>query len=299
MATNPIPISAKELKNKNPKNLPQKADKFSKVGFWSYTSLQSLDKILESGFFFASNLAIMNDNNEKELHLNNSESVHALCFCNSNTEKIPMWYLYGDITGKGCALGVTPAKMRDWIRMIKEVYVVVEEDGEKKPDPKQALSVGKDVSLECGWVFYRKGQSEVFYRNKWYRLTKDDYKEFENDNFFIKDYPWEYEREFRILIKNKTGKNHDRLAIKIPEKIYPSLKLRLAPELTRESFQAEIKDLEVFQKLFSSNAKESDLGISMNLLSRNEERIHEYAKEHASDICKVIREASSCTRQSK
>ena len=88
---------------------------------------------MKSGYFFASNLAIMNDKNEKELHPNNSESVHALCFCNSNTEKIPMWYLYGGITGKGCALGVTPAKMRDWIRMIKEVYVVVEEDGEKKP----------------------------------------------------------------------------------------------------------------------------------------------------------------------
>lgn len=292
MATNPILISAKELKNKNPKSLPQKADEFSNVGFWSYTSLQSLDKILESGFFFASNLAIMNDKNEKELHLSNSESVHALCFCNSNTEKIPMWYLYGGITGKGCALGVTPAKMRDWIRMIKEVYVVVG----KKADTEQVLSVGKDVSLECGWVFYRKGKSEIFYRNKWHRIAEKDYDEFENDNFFIKDYPWEYEREFRILIKNKTGKNHDRLAIKIPEKIYPSLKVRLAPELTRTEFQAEFQDLEGFQKFFISNAKESDLGISMNLLGRNEERIHEYAKEHASDICKVIREASSCTR---
>lgn len=204
-----------------------------------------------------------------------------------------MWYLYGGITGKGCALGVTPAKMRDWIRMIKEVYVVVG----KKADTEQVLSVGKDVSLECGWVFYRKGKSEIFYRNKWHRIAEKDYDEFENDNFFIKDYPWEYEREFRILIKNKTGKNHDRLAIKIPEKIYPSLKLRLAPELTRESFQAEIKDLEGFQKFFiSSKAKESDLKISMDLLNRNKERIHKYVEEHASDICKVIREASSCTR---
>ena len=183
--------------------------------------------------------------------------------------------------------------MRDWIRMIKEVYVVVG----KKADTEQVLSVGKDVSLECGWVFYRKGKSEIFYRNKWHRIAEKDYDEFENDNFFIKDYPWEYEREFRILIKNKTGKNHDRLAIKIPEKIYPSLKLRLAPELTEEKFQSEVKDLEGFQKFFiSSKAKESDLKISMDLLNRNKERIHKYIEEHASDICKVIREASSCTR---
>lgn len=287
----PSDITAKELRGKNPPKVSENLEISSSYTFWNYTSIGNLNDILKSGYFFASNLAIMNDNNEKELHPNNSESVHALCFCNSNTEKIPMWYLYGGITGKGCALGVTPAKMRDWIRMIKEVYVVVG----KKADTEQALSVGKDVSLECGWVFYRKGKSEIFYRNKWYRIAEKDYDEFENDNFFIKDYPWEYEREFRILIKNKTGKNHDRLAIKIPEKIYPSLKLRLAPELTRESFQAEIKDLEGFQKLFSSNAKESNLGISMNLLSRNEERIHEYAKEHASDICKVIRKAFKCT----
>lgn len=293
----PSDITAKELRGKNPPKVSENLEISSSYTFWNYTSIGNLNDILKSGYFFASNLAIMNDKNEKELHPNNSESVHALCFCNSNTEKIPMWYLYGGITGKGCALGVTPAKMRDWIRMIKEVYVVVEEDGEKKPDHKQALSVGKDVSLECGWVFYRKGKSEIFYRNKWHRIAEKDYDEFENDNFFIKDYPWEYEREFRILIKNKTGKNHDRLAIKIPEKIYPSLKLRLAPELTEEKFQSEVKDLEGFQKFFiSSKAKESDLKISMDLLNRNKERIHKYVEEHASDICKVIREASSCTR---
>ena len=296
----PSDITAKELRGKNPPKVSENLEISSSYTFWNYTSIGNLNDILKSGYFFASNLAIMNDKNEKELHPNNSESVHALCFCNSNTEKIPMWYLYGGITGKGCALGVTPAKMRDWIRMIKEVYVVVEEDGEKKPDPKQALSVEKDVSLECGWVFYRKGKSEIFYKNKWHRIAEEDYDEFENDNFFIKDYPWEYEREFRILIKNKTGKNHDRLAIKIPEKIYPSLKLRLAPELTEKKFQSEVKDLEGFQKFFiSSKAKESDLKISMDLLNRNKERIHEYAKEHASDICKVICEASNCTHSNK
>ena len=288
----PSDITAKELRGKNPPKVSENLEISSSYTFWNYTSIGNLNDILKSGYFFASNLAIMNDKNEKELHPNNSESVHALCFCNSNTEKIPMWYLYGGITGKGCALGVTPAKMRDWIRMIKEVYVVVG----KKADTEQALSVGKDVSLECGWVFYRKGKSEIFYRNKWHRIAEKDYDEFENDNFFIKDYPWEYEREFRILIKNKTGKNHDRLAIKIPEKIYPSLKLRLAPELTEEKFQSEVKDLEGFQKFFiSSKAKESDLKISMDLLNRNKERIHKYVEEHASDICKVIREAFKCT----
>ena len=296
MPSNTTATTAKKLRENNPQKVSESLKLSSNYTFWNYTSIGNLNKILKSGYFFVSNLATMNDKNEKELHLNNSESVHALCFCNSNTEKIPMWYLYGGITGKGCALGVTPAKMRDWLRTIKEVYVVVEEDGERKADTKQALSVGKDVSLECGWVFYRKGKSEIFYKNKWHRIAEEDYDEFENDNFFIKDYPWEYEREFRILIKNKTGENHNQLAIKIPEKIYPSLKLRLAPELTKENFQSEVKDLEGFQKFFiTSNAKESDLKISMDLLNRNKERIHEYAKEHSPDICEVIRKASKCT----
>ena len=130
----PSDITAKELRGKNPPKVSENLEISSSYTFWIYTSIGNLNDILKSGYFFASNLAIMNDKNEKELHPNNSESVHALCFCNSNTEKIPMWYLYGGITGKGCALGVTPAKMRDWIRMIKEVYVVVEEDGEEKTE---------------------------------------------------------------------------------------------------------------------------------------------------------------------
>ena len=120
MPLNTTATTAKKLRENNPQKVSESLKLSSNYTFWNYTSIGNLNKILESGYFFASNLAIMNDKNEKELHLNNSESVHALCFCNSNTEKIPMWYLYSGITGKGCALGVTPAKMRDWLRTTKK-----------------------------------------------------------------------------------------------------------------------------------------------------------------------------------
>ncbi len=66
----------------------------------------------------------MNDQEEANRHLKDQERVFALCFCNSNTEKIPLWYLYSGLSGKGAALGFTAAKMMKWLESIQTVYGV-------------------------------------------------------------------------------------------------------------------------------------------------------------------------------
>ncbi len=108
-------ISAVELLQKNKIDLDGNAKDFSQTKFWYYTKVDTVSKILESRSFHVSNLARMNDKAEALLHDSDKEKVHALCFCNSRSEKIPMWYLYAGLSGKGAAIGITPSpdiKMR-------------------------------------------------------------------------------------------------------------------------------------------------------------------------------------------
>ena len=272
----------------------------SRNTFWSYTSLSSLDKILESGYFFASNLDNMNDKNESKRHNKDKDFVHALCFCHSASERIPMWYLYGGLTGEGCALGFPYVIMRTWIRQIKEVYPVInDEKGNLKPDEYNPLLVGQDVIIDNGWVFYQRIDDpyRIKYKNSPYSLKPNERSKFETDNFFIKDYPWEYEKEFRILLKNETAKKYNRLAIKIPQEFYPDLKLRLAPELSNTRLQRRKRTLNKICNLINPKIEKSTLGIQMDLLKRNEYHIKEYAKEHSDAICKAIKEARECKSQ--
>ena len=297
MATNPILISAKELKNKNPQKLPTVADDFSNVDFWSYTSLQSLDKILESGFFFASNLDNMNDKNESERHREHKETVHALCFCNAKSEKIPMWYLYGGLTGEGCALGFTPGTMLSWIKGINKVYPVINDKNRNpKADTQHPLYIGTDVLLDVGWIFYQKAGDlpSIKYKGKSYVIKPYMKGCFEKNNFFVKDYPWEYEREFRILLKNMSTEKYSRLAIEIPEELYPRLKLRFGPELSSKDCQYRAYGFDSIYRLSSEKMEKSNLGVQMDLLKRNEYHVKEYAKEHPDTICKAIKEAREC-----
>ena len=116
-----IKISSEELKKLNQLSLPCKAKDFSNSSFWYYTNLYTADLILKNKCVYISNLSLMNDIDEAELHCKNKEFIHCFCLCNSDTEKIPMWYLYAGITGQGVSLGFSPSAMIDFISSIKTV----------------------------------------------------------------------------------------------------------------------------------------------------------------------------------
>lgn len=205
------------------------------------------------------------------------------CLCNSETEKIPMWYLYGRIDGKGASIGFTPGKMKTFIESIKTVSVVGQENTKLEKD--------KDFDLKYGLVFYRKlGEKVVKYKNEFF--TVDDIETFEKNNYFIKDYPWEYEKEFRIVIINKTDRTYDRLKIDIPIECFKTLKIRVAPEVGDTELTEFIKENKGFQEYLQTSVLKSSLKINMSLLKRNVEEFIKYIpnldKDKAKQICQNI-----------
>ena len=293
---NDIHISARALRELNPAALPERAAEFGKKSFWYYTRLSTADRILDTGRFRVSSLRDMNDLDELRLHEADKERVFALCFCNSDSEKIPMWYLYSGIAGEGAALGLTPLKLLKFFASL-ETLSGVDETGRELP-----LAVGRDVELSFGWVYYRKKESpgQVLYRNKWYRV--DDAAAFEEGNFFLKAYPWEYEREFRLMLRNLSDTALQAIYIPIPEEVRASLKLRLAPELDAEKL-AKLHNLAYIGKDARCKMQFSKLSIKMNLFHRNRNSLPDYlraefAKEEPDfspeTLCELLSNAGHC-----
>ena len=296
-------ITTNELLNLNPRYIPKMAKNLSKSSFWYYTRLNTADKILDSNSFWVSNIGDMNDLDELELHQQDKGNIYALCFCNSNTEKIPMWYLYSGIAGKGAALGFTPKRMLTFLRSVEKIQGVIGDD------ETEDLIIGRDVQLRFGWIYYRQQSdpNRVFYKNKWYMLS--DSADFVEDNYFLKNYPWEYEREFRLLFINMTNTKYKHLIIPIEKQLCEELQLRLAPEMKSSELKSH-KELKCIGKNSRSVPEHSKLKIKMDLFRRNKESLPEYLLEYLSEelskdnpgikpeaLCQLIQKAAKCIKQ--
>jgi len=208
-------------------NLSGKAGDFASADFWHYTKLENARKILvgETPGFIVRSLEKMNDRDESNLYGEKSKSLYALCFCNSDKENIPMWYMYGGIDGKGVALGITPKRMMDFISSIDTVYGVCGKKVRKKAEFKR----GVDFEIQAGWVVYRNQREPSNYRIKGKWFDKVD-NSFTVDNYFIKLYPWEYEKEFRILLNFNHPIGYNRIYIPLGDL---KVKVMLAPEFSK------------------------------------------------------------------
>ena len=295
-------ISSAELKGKNePVREGQKAGSFSSYSFWQYTSADSIKKILGGDCFRVNSISGMNDVFESRLHEDRKGDIFVQSFCNSDTEKIPMSYLYGGISGKGASIGFTPSVMLAYILSIRSVKELVRQ-GDGSFAPGETLEVGKDkdFELQTGWVFYtkyrkdkngnvdRESYARVCYRNTFYNV--EDPEAFFRDNYFIKDYPWEYEKEFRVVLINRTGRVIEKIQIDLPEEFRTKknrkIKVRLGPEISSdEDFEKYRK--EIVKKAEKKNgegylvsAGKSSLGVRMDLLKRNQDDLNAYIALH-------------------
>ncbi|MBQ6755734.1 MAG: TIR domain-containing protein [Oscillospiraceae bacterium] len=124
-----------------------------------------------------------------------------------------------------------------------------------------------------GWIFYVKDDSHnIKFKGKFYNVG-NDYSIFEKNNYFIKDYPWEYEREFRLVFdltnaENKYGKlTFDKIIIKFNPK---DISLMFAPEIINKS---QVLEQTGFKKYLATLIDDSKLDISMGLLGKDIEGI--------------------------
>ena len=284
-------LKAATLLKKNKFDYDGLAKDFAKNGFWHYTKAGCAQKILNVGGcglqnksgFLCSPITDMNDETEKKLHGENGQNVFLLCFCNTKSEKIPMWYLYGGITGNGVAIGITPKNMLNFIKSINKVYSVKSTENQNNENEfaiDKELVLNHDFDLEWGFVFYKKSKPQkgnklpaVKFRNFYYDVN--GFEKYEKDCYFIKDYCWEYESEFRIIIKNKLGEKIEKVFIPLPEETFKGLKLMFAPESKNEE-QKWVPPLE------KSKITNSKIGIKMNLLNSNTDEVIKYVNEQIS-----------------
>lgn len=241
--------------------------KNNKTHFCHYTSVEAALSILESGFFYLSPFENMNDVDELKLHEDESKKIFSLCFCNSLADNIPLWYLYGGIDGKGVRIEFTAAKMRDLIRICeKSVYDLTNEVANE-------LS-SSEYELHYGWIYYEKGKNNVSYRG--HPISKTDMKVYHgvrnSDNsiyYFIKGFPWRYEKEFRILVKIKK-EGVKKVGIKFDfEKFKSGIRLLAAPEFSKSNEQTVAKFANIKKWDKKKLKGKSELRIQMNLLKRN------------------------------
>ena len=276
--------------------LESKANEFNKK-FYHYTTVDKLLRILKADqagrcFFFCSSIAGMNDESEIRLHKEDGRKIHSFCTCYANHEKIPLWYLYSGICGNGARIGFPPGKMLRFLRSIEAVYPV---DGDQI-NYSTPLKIEKDFSLDCGWVFYlMDGNNRILYRRKIYAVNDIDSKTLEK-NYFVKDYPWEYEQEFRIVIRNKTKINYERIAIPVPKELFRHLEIMSAPE---RAFTAEEKRKLISLGIHPKKIKESKIGASMDLLKRNKADIAAQidkwcGEEQCGNVCAYVKTKNKC-----
>lgn len=274
-------IETGDFLSKINKSIPERISDFSDYSFRYYTTQKTLKSILnrDGAFFYISNYSEMNDLDEATLHSKEKDKIHALCFSNTDNESIPMWYLYSGLLGKGACLRFTPGLMKEFIQSIDVVYPV---KSDMTVDLSTKLHIGKDFEIKHGWVCYYENKKNFFYRNEWYRIN-NDVDDFFRNNYFLKRYPWYYEREYRIVIINKTQNVYKKLAIPFRDNVLSSKKLSiiLAPESlsTDENIWVERGFI----------TKKSDMNISMSLLARNRDEIYSYISDAIEYYSKSIK----------
>ena len=271
-------ITFEEAKKLNTVNLKGLAKDFSKQSFWHYTKAQNLPKIFsteEKGYTLLCNsLTHMNDLTERSRA--NAQNVFVSCFCNTESEKIPMWYLYGSLTGNGAAIGFTPSKMLEFLNSINYVYGTRTIDNttisEKIPI--------NTLEIKYGWIYYAKyeqDKTKFYYKQKFYEIT--DFDKDCNNFYFLKEYAWNYEKEFRIVIIDKENRNFNNILLPIPPNLAKQLKLKVGTTFSYQSYKLPMEE---------SKIQRSTLKIEMDLLERFEDEVLNHLKKKPKEILKQI-----------
>ncbi len=277
-------ISAAELRGRNDAGAvgaeleTARSDKY----FSYYTSEATAMKILRPGnadgkcCFFVSSIKVMNDPKESENHAEDADRVYCLCFSNYAGELLPMWYLYGGISGKGVRISFTPKKLGMIIDGISSGSAEIYRIADNKVDYNAPVS-HEDFELSCGWVYYYDNEEHIYYRDKLYGTdgSENGDAEFGTDNYFHKQKAWCYEKEFRIVFKLRESVG-DRIALVFDKAgLEKGMRVTLAPNFLDDSGADLLNEYADKFGVKSNKLKVSVLDAKYDLIGRNKESIAE------------------------
>lgn len=239
--------------------------------FYHYTSLDKARLILNNGnssYFFMSKLCDTNDQDEINLHKTANEKIYILSFSNSDAKKedIPLWYLYGGILGDGIKIGFSSKELLEIINNMDTVFEVKNDQVTKRKYEFKR----NDYEVECGWIWYING-NEAKYKNKEYKIIDFSDKNDFVHNYFIKNYDWNYEKEFRIIVKMKK-EVPEKIAIEIPKNKNGVVDCSIITGPNKND-ENNCKNISEILNISENNVSHHTLHMKMNLLEKNKKSI--------------------------
>ncbi len=238
-----------------------------------YTDLDTLIKIIESGYFHLTrgNSMSMNDQHESQTKGNQStwQKTFLGCFAFGKSENMAMWGLYGLPWEDAVRISIPAEKMTNWINNMnaKDLYTVSFDNGSCQ---RAILNTPATVTLSD--IVYIEGKrnsdsSVLFWDNESLQIS-DAQKlsgigKKSSMTGFIKNYAWKYEKEVRIhvLLSRKLSADEDTIAIKLSNDIIASMTITTGPYFSGELLQRieERVSVKLFQRIkerfFSDNIK--------------------------------------------
>lgn len=273
-------IKLSELKNADDVIHYLETQKFKHMKYSHYTNIDAMDSILKNRCLWLSPLEQCNDLLETDWEGDVCNDF-CLCFSAVYSENIPMWYLYGGITGQGVRLTFGNSVMNKWKNNFQ--FALKKYDGDGKEETSEII---QPIDVKVRDVLYiSKDETNQKYRLKYNnqcnngKFSEYDYKQIrEKYRGFYKELPWFYEKEFRVLIEvepriSNLVKDDScyKIALVINNDVYKEAQILLGPE-------SNISNLEQYQgiKQFLLEAvprSQYTNKIKMDLLKKNKRGI--------------------------
>lgn len=219
---------------------------------YHYTTLDSIIKIIESGYWIINNPLAMNDELELEHWDKDSmERIFFISFMKEQKESIGMWSMYAQPWDSGVKISISKKALKKWIKSIDRYYLI--RQNEK----------GKNVVNESRWFKIPKGNkpflATVAYTNSddmtgdeerlvcgdsTNKIIKNIY-DFPNLTGYIKNIAWSYEKEIRLRFN--LDEKYSAIAVKVTDELISDITITKGPRFNgdlektiREKFDKEI-----------------------------------------------------------
>ena len=242
---------------------------YSHGDYCHYTSIDTINKILEGKTFRLTSVTGFNDTMDTGQFGDAAGDYFSLCFSTGVNENLPLWYLYSGINGKGGRIQMTKDAVRSLIengrfRLCRSAPTEYQDFPELEP--------GNDMELEFrDMVYVRELEESKTCSLKYntmtnYQVPKEEFRKYkENHCGFCKGLIWYYEKETRLLawVKEEAKARLNqwreadrdipdisyRIELSFDEALMKRIKIMLAPNIREDEIVGILSGYEGIQNL--------------------------------------------------